>query len=226
MGGKNNITAIMWVFLSICLGSGCTNFALRVERPMRTVAVIPFFIKTPSEGGERFVEDPISGRLFVAGEIAPNAPEELTDLSYQKMTAFPQLQPVPLKEIERATKGEDFARDPMASARKIGEAFGVDGVVLGCVFRYEERIGGAFAVRRPASVSLAMHLVSVKEGRILWSGFFQETQQPLSENILKIAAFLRRRGTWLRAKNLASVGMDEVMVSFPASRERAEPEGE
>jgi len=80
-------------------------------------------------------------------------------------------------------------------------------------------------VERPASVSLAIHLVGVKEGRILWRGLFQETQQPLSENILKFTAFLRRRGRWLTAKDLASVGMDEALVSFPAAIEMPEPEG-
>jgi len=225
MGGGNNIGAIAWIFLFICLGSGCTTPALRVEKPIGSVAVVPFFKKTHSGGGKGLIESPISGRLFVTGEIAPNARRELTDLIYQKLAAFPKLQLVPLREIERVIRAEDFARDAIASAQKIGEAFGVDGVVLGWVFRYEERIGSAIAVERPASVSLAIHLVGVKEGRILWSGLFQETQQPLSENILKLGSFLRRGGFWLKAKSLAGVGMDEVLVSFPASREEPEPEG-
>lgn len=223
MGGRKGIRAIVWIFLSLCLFSGCTSPALRVERPVRSVAVIPFFINIPSGEGKRFVEDPISGRLFVAGESAPNAWRELTDLIYQKLAAFSQLQFVPLNEVERATEREDFERDPMASALKIGEVFGVDGVVLCWGFRYEERVGSAISVERPASVSFAIHLVGVKEGSILWSGQFQETQQPLSENILKLGSFLRRGGFWLKAKNLASVGMDEVLVSFPASR-KLEPE--
>ena len=224
--GRKGLRAIAWIFLSLCLSSGCTKYALRVERPVRSVVVIPFFIGIPSGEGKRFIEDPISGRPFVAGEIALNARSELTDLIYQKLAAFPELEIVTLNEVERATKREDFERDPMTSALNIGEAFGVDGVVLGCGFRYEERIGSAFSVQRPASVSFAIHLVGVKEGSVLWSGLFQETQQPLSKDILRFASFLRRRGTWRKAKGLASVGMDEVLVSFPASRERPEPEGE
>lgn len=223
MGGRKGIKAIAWIFLCLCLFSGCTSPSLRVKRPVRSVAVIPFFIKIPSGEGRRFVEDPISGRMFLAGESAANARRELTDLIYQKLAAFPQLELVPLNKVERATKREDFERDPMASALKIGEVFGVDGVVLGWGFRYEERVGSAISVERPASVSFAIHLVGVKEGSILWSGLFQETQQPLSENILKLGSFLRRGGFWLKAKNLASVGMDEVLVSFPALRE-VEPE--
>lgn len=225
MGGRNEIRVMAWLLVCLCLGSGCTKPALRVERPIRSAAVIPFLVKAHVREGKGLVEDPISGRFFVAGEIAPNAQRDLTDLLYQKMAAFPRLQLVSRREIERATKVADFARDPVASAQKLGEAFGVEGVVLGWAFRYEERIGSAIAVERPASVSLAIHLVSVKEGRILWSGPFQETQQALSENILRLGAFFRRRGTWLTAKNLAGVGIDEVLVSFPASREGPEPEG-
>ncbi len=226
MGARKNVRAIAWIFFLFFLGSGCASTGLRVERPIRSAVVIPFFVAIPSEGGRRFAEDPISGRLFVAGEIVPNARRDLTELIYQKLTGFPQLQLVPLREVERAMKQEDFSTDPIPSAQKIGEAFEVEGVVLGWVFRYEERIGSAIAVERPASVSFSIHLFGVKEGRILWRGVFQETQQPLSENILKFTAFLRRRGRWLRAKGLASVGMDEVLVSFPASRESLAPEPE
>lgn len=225
MGGRKGIKAIAWIFLCLCLFSGCTSPAVRVKRPVRSVAVIPFFMKIPTGEGKRFVEDPISGRMFLAGESAANAWRELTDLIYQKLADVPQLELVPLNKVERATKREAFERDPMTSALKIGEVFGVDGVVLGWGFRYEERVGSAISVERPASVSFAMHLVGVKEGSILWSGLFQETQQPLSENILKLGSFLRRGGFWLKARSLASVGMDEVLVSFPALRELEPEEG-
>jgi len=224
MGGRKGLRAIVWIFFSLCLSSGCTKYALLVERLVRSVAVIPFFIGVPSGEGEKFIRDPISGRSLVVGEIAPNARRDLTDLIYRKLGDFPQLEIVPLNEVNKAMKREDFERDPMGSALKMGETVGVDGVLLGWGFRYEERIGGAFSVQRPASVSFVIHLVGAKEGSVLWSGRFQETQQPLSEDIRRFVSFLRRRGTWRTAKGLASVGMDEVLVSFPASREM--PEGE
>jgi hypothetical protein len=226
MGVRNTIRTIAWVFLVMCLGSGCTKASVRVKRPIGSAAAIPFFQKTPPGEARSLIEDPISGRLLVAGEIVPNARRELTDLIYLKLADFPQLDLVTLREVQGAIRTGDFEGDPIRSAQRTGRAFGVDGVLLGWVFRYEERIGSAIAVERPASVSFAIHLVGVKEGRILWRGFFQETQQPLSENILKFTAFLRSRGRWLTAKGLASVGMDEVLVSFPASREGPEPEGE
>jgi hypothetical protein len=226
MGGRKHLRAIAWIFLSLCLSSGCTQHAVRVKRLVGSVVVIPFFVEIPSGQGKRFVKDPISGRSFVAGEIAPNARRDLTHLIYRKLADFPQLEIVPLNKAERAMIGENFETDPMGSALRMGRAFGVDGVVLGWGFRYEERIGGAFSVQRPASVSFIIHLVGVKEGSILWSGLFQETQRPLSEDIRRFGSFLRRGGIWQKAKGLARVGMDEVLVSFPASREEAERESE
>jgi hypothetical protein len=224
MGERKGLRAIAWIFLSLCLSSGCTQHAVRVERPVQSVVVIPFFIEIPSGQGKKFVNDPISGRSFVAGEIAPNARRDLTRLIYRKLADFPQLEIVPLNKAERAMIGENFERDPMGSALRMGRAFGVDGVVLGWGFRYEERIGGAFSVQRPASVSFIIHLVGVKEGSVLWSGLFQETQQALSEDIRRFGSFLRRGGIWQKAKGLASAGMGEVLVSFPASREEPERE--
>ena len=206
------------IFLCLYLSFGCMQSALRLERPVRSVAVIPFFIAMSSGGEKAFVRDPISGRSFVAGEIAPNAREELTNLLYNKLAAFPKLKIAPSKEVEEAARTENFQTDPINSGRKVGAVLGVEGVVLGWGFRYEERIGNSVSVERPASVSFVVHLVNVEDGSIRWTGRFQETQQPLSENILKLGSFLRRGGLWLKVENLASVGMDEILVSFPVIR--------
>jgi hypothetical protein len=183
------------------------------------VAAVPFFIAKPSGKERRFAKDPVSGRSFVAGEITPHAQGELTDLLYQKMASFRHLKIAPLKEVEEAARGGNFRRDPINSARKMGETFKVEGVMLGWGFRYEERIGSSISVERPASVTFVIHLINVEDGSIRWTGRFQETQQPLSENVLKLGSFLRRGGFWLKARDLASVGMDEVLISFPAVRE-------
>jgi hypothetical protein len=84
----------------MCLGSGCGKPVLWVERPIRSIEVMSFFIGDPSGEGKRLIEGPISGRLFPAGGIAPNARRELTVLRYRKLGVFPHRQRVPLKEVE------------------------------------------------------------------------------------------------------------------------------
>jgi hypothetical protein len=73
------------------------------------------------------------------------------------------------------------------------------------VFRFEERRGGNFAVERPASVGFHLHLLDRK--RVIKVFHFDETQQPLSENILKFGLFLRRGAKWVTSRELAEEGI-------------------
>jgi hypothetical protein len=75
------------------------------------------------------------------------------------------------------------------------------------VFRFEERRGGNFAVERPASVGFHLHLVDRK--RVTKVFEFDETQRPLSENILKFGLFLRRGAKWLTSRELAEEGIEK-----------------
>jgi hypothetical protein len=62
----------------------------------------------------------------------------------------------------------------------------------------------------------------LRDEKIVWTGKFDETQRPLSENILKIGSFFRRKASWLTAEELSSVGMDEMLKRFPGPKEMEE----
>jgi hypothetical protein len=57
---------------------------------------------------------------------------------------------------------------------------------------------------------------------MVWTGKFDETQRPLSENLFKIGSFVRRKASWLTAEELSSVGMDEMLKRFLGSKELEE----
>jgi len=80
------------------------------------------------------------------------------------------------------------------------------------VFRFQERQGGNFAVDKPASVGFHLHLINQK--RLVRVFEFDETQQPLSDNILKFGAFLRRGAKWITAGQLAAEGIEKGIVYF------------
>jgi len=62
----------------------------------------------------------------------------------------------------------------------------------------------------------------VSDGKRVWDGKFDETQQSLSENLLKIGSFVRRKASWLTAEELSSVGMDEMLIRLPSPKELEE----
>jgi len=104
---------------------------------------------------------------------------------------------------------------PLASSIRFGKEMNVRFLLVGFLFRFEERVGSSIGVEKPASVGFDLHLLRMRDGKIVWEGKFDETQQPLSENLLRIGAFFRRKASWLTAEDLASVGMDEMLSRFP-----------
>jgi len=83
-----------------------------------------------------------------------------------------------------------------------------DGKSIGIfVYRYQERQGGNFAVDKPASVGFHLHLFDQKIAVKIFE--FDETQQPLMDNILKIGTFLRRGMKWITADQLAEEGIEK-----------------
>jgi hypothetical protein len=98
----------------------------------------------------------------------------------------------------------------------------VDFVLIGFLFRFEERVGSSIGAEKPASVGFDVHLIRIRDKKMVWQGKFDETQRPLSENLLKIGSFFRRKASWLTAEELSSVGMDEMLKRFPGQKELEE----
>jgi hypothetical protein len=88
-------------------------------------------------------------------------------------------------------------------------------MIVGTVWRYKERVGGALAVQSPASVAFAIYVIEVATGKTVWKAKFDETQRPLSENILEAKRFLKRGAKWLSANELAQYGVKEIFKGFP-----------
>jgi hypothetical protein len=87
------------------------------------------------------------------------------------------------------------------------------------VFRYQEREGTSYSVKKPASVAFEVHLIRGSDGVQVWRGTFDRTQRTLMENILQLSSFFRQKGRWATAKELAEEGMDEILKTFPGLQE-------
>jgi len=185
--------------------------------PRPSLAVIPFFTES--------LEDPTKGNVCLicqraarVGNIPPGALSSLTRLLNQKMDAQKEFRVSSMEEVEthpELLRSELFQTKPVTSSIELGRALNVDYVLVGFLFRFDERIGSSLGVEKPASVGYDLHLFRVKDGKMVWSGRFDETQQSLTDDLLKIGAFLRRKAVWLKAEELASVGMDEILKGMP-----------
>jgi hypothetical protein len=99
-------------------------------------------------------------------------------------------------------------------AREAGQQLHYDAVLVTEVERYQTRTGSAYAVDNPASVAFSLKLLAIASGQVVWSADFDQTQQPLFENILSS----RSTGSgfrWLTAAELAKAGLTKKLNNCP-----------
>jgi len=212
---------LLLFFMSGMLLSGSVEVGAETKP---TLAILPFIIEKmedPSKG----VVCPVCQGIYKRGDVLYSSQRTLTQLLQQKMETPGTFTILPLEKMEevfsKMDKGQ-FELRPLRSAIQLGKELNVDFIFIGYLFRFEERVGSRIGVDKPASVSFDVHLLRLKDGKRVWDGKFDETQQALSENLLKIGSFVRRGAAWLKAEELSSVGLDEILKRLPSPKELEE----
>ncbi len=103
-------------------------------------------------------------------------------------------------------------------AREIGQRLGCDAVLLTTINRYGERQGSDYSADQPASVAFNFKLLAIKSGRTICSGFFDESQKSLFENLLSFSGAARRQFKWITATDLAKEGIQQRFATCPNLR--------
>ena len=107
------------------------------------------------------------------------------------------------------------SENSLSLAREAGYQLHYDAVLITSVKRYKERNGSEFAVMEPASVAFSLKLLAVESGRIIWNADFDQTQQPLLENILPKTRSTGSGFRWLTAAELTSAGLTRKLNNSP-----------
>ena len=213
-------------FLLLFFVSGMLlSWSIEVRAEIKpTLAILPFLIERiddPSRGAVC----PVCGGVYKRGNILYGSQHTLAQLLQQKMETLETFKILPLEKVEdifsKTDKGQ-FELRPLRSAIQLGKELNVDFIFVGYLFRFEERIGSRIGADKPASVGFDVHLLRVRDRKKVWDGKFDETQQALSENLLKIGSFVRRGASWLKAEELSSVGLDEILKRLPGAKELEE----
>jgi TolB-like protein len=179
------------------LVSGCSLVQSKppVEEVITQVAVLPFARGGPAEG------EPVPAAASTV----------LTAQVYGVLASAPVWRFVPDLTVAQALTTLDTSAPLAARAAALGKAVGATAVLCGTVTRYQERQGSAYGVTRPASVAFDLQLVSAASGAVLWSGSFDETQEPLTSNLLDWWQFWEAGPRWMTVEELAHLGVDRLL---------------
>jgi len=203
------------VILAVIILSGCMSKEIASESDYHLsgtekILVMPFKNITMIYGKGESVRCPVCGSVFITGKVSADAIEKLTsslisNLKSQKKYII----------VTSNMAGEEQTFSERRLIVEKGREYNADAVIAGYVYRYIERVGTRYSVKSPASVAFGIHLLSVKDGRILWSGHFDETQHSLSENLFNLKTFIKRKASWITADEMAASGLEDILRTFP-----------
>ena len=203
------------IILTVVILTGCTSKEIAPESGYHLsgtekILVLPFKDMIMIYGKGESVRCPVCGSFFITGKVSADAAEKLTNSLVSNLKRRNKYKIVTLSLI-----GEEQTFSERKLIVEKGREYSADAVIAGYVYRYLERVGTRYSVKSPASVAFGIHLLSVKDGRILWSGHFDETQHSLSENLFHLKTFIKRKASWITADEMAASGLEDILRTFP-----------
>ncbi len=190
----------------------------------RSLAILPFIVQRAEDPARGAVCSVCAG-IHRSSDVVPGSQNIVTQILYGKLETLGTFKVLPLEKVEEVRAKGDWNRfetAPPSVSIQLGKELNADFVMVGILFRFEERIGSSLGVEKPASVAFDLHLFRLRDGARVWDATFDETQKPLSDNLFQIGSFFRSGAKWLTAEELAAVGINEVLKKLPAVKELQE----
>jgi ABC-type uncharacterized transport system auxiliary subunit len=201
-----------------CKSSGPVTHVSGVFDGAGKVLVLPFQDMAWLHGRNVNVRSPLTGKVFMTGATREGADRLLTDLLVDALQQQTALQTVPSRDAYAVMDAVKSAGDSQQSALKIlaktGRMLKADMVIQGYLYRFEDRVGADYSAESAASVAFDVYLIDCAEQKLVWSGYFDQTQQALSEDLRYIGTFFRRGGRWITAEEMATTAMDDMFKEF------------
>jgi PBP1b-binding outer membrane lipoprotein LpoB len=196
------------------LFAGCSTISsLEGEKPvgpLGRVAVLRM------ERGEATADAALGGNREESPSPAlpPHAEAVVTAQIYGILANDPRWRLVPDLDIDDAMRQVPMGGTLESRAQALGKEAKADAVITGRVARFQERVGGEYGSRHPASVAFQLELVETATGNVLWSGAFDQTQQPLTSNLFDFWMFWSGGPHWFTAAELARLGVEKLVAEM------------
>jgi hypothetical protein len=200
--------------------SGCRSSGQKApdsteQTRYRRILVVPFQDIAAVHGSDRAVQGPLSGQVFITSSVVPKAPQFLTAEVTRLLSRKIDMDSVIASrndQIAISTNIHEQQRQHRIRAMsKAGLKVGADAVLAGYVYGFEERVGSNYGVDIPARVSIELNLISVAGHRLVWQDRFTETQKALNEDLLQLGKFLKRKGRWITAREMATNALRDMI---------------
>jgi hypothetical protein len=218
MASRIALTVVLLVLLSACKAPVIVEQPSAIPFSVKRLLILPFRDMSVVYGVNENIRCPVCGKMVMAGEVAEGAAEFMSESFFNLLKNTPDIELVTTEQAQGTQSdllaGEKGIRSEHELLVESGRALKADAVLAGYIFRFRERVGTGYSVKSPASVAFDLHFMRVADGRILWSGHFDETQKALSEDLYQLDKFIKRKASWITAREMAQTGLENILQTL------------
>ena len=191
----------------------------------KRVLVLPFIDLSRIFGANSSVRGPITRQVFITDAIAPQGELFMTKTLRRLLQAESDVHWITSKAHDLNFLSQPGSRQELIrSLQKMGRQYKADGLLVGYLYAFRDLQGGALGAESPAYVAFEIVLVSADTGRLVWHQKFAETQEPLNENLFKLGTFIKRKGRWVTAREMATQALKDMLETYPKPASISETE--
>jgi len=193
------------IILSSCAGNqeGTGKNTDREVKKLTCLIVLPTRASADMERKMNFEEakNLHDGAAFIDGVIA----EQMKNFAGSRLLNAAQIEGF----------GPEISGNKFELIKTIGRELKCDAMLIPTISRFHQREGGEFAAEFPASAAFSLELVRVEDGRVIWKGSFDETQESLLSNLLSFGKAQSRGFKWISVEDLVRQGVQERLSTCP-----------
>ena len=203
-----------------CAHSDADQSVETADESRGMTVVLPFVNMVKIYGSNASVRNPITSKVFITGKIEEKAALDLTNELYRLIGQETKLKWGVFQDAQGDQGLSPFSpfgmkTDPVKRLQALGRQEGADTIMIGYLYAFRNRSGGDYGVERPSHVSFELVLMKSGSGRIVWQRSFEEIQKSLSEDLLQLKSFIKRRGRWVSAQEMAKGALKEMLQTVP-----------
>lgn len=197
-------------FLCACSGKPSSLADLPRKMPQNySVAVAPF-------GQPRTPAQLISGRLPEDQGLIPEDDLEALNMRLRDVlreTSKRRFTYLSSGSFPESVKKAGSSGQPTGLAKWVayGKSHNAQYLLVPQVLDWHERAGSQAGVTESAHARVEFFLINVAEGEIVNRSVFEEKQEGLVDNLLNVGSFIKRKGQWVTASELAGDGMKKAV---------------
>jgi TolB-like protein len=213
------ILLLLTSFLPCCAGGGKSQSEFPPDREIKTLLVVPFQNQSLLKGENTTYRCNLCGGMFTTSRVEKGAETFVTDAIVSILGERKTITIIPNDRVNSIRKKimlrDESKPSDLSILIEIGRELGADAVLTGSVYKFRQRVGSNFAADSPASVGLDIDLIHTETGHLIWHSRFDETQEYLTNNFLKIVSFFKRGGKWITAEKLTTSGLKDLLEGSP-----------